>query len=127
MKHIRLLLFFLFFAYWFTYPNTIFSQTRSSIFGKYVSNWGETLIIKHDSTFKIITARIDSTQRNVLFELTGRCIIDKRSIRFTYFDQQDSSTAYWRCFGLSLKHKQLKRPLHCGPTHRFLIFSKAQG
>src|SRR5687767_9084139 len=107
------------FIFIFLLSTTTYGQT-STIFGKYVSNWGEdTLIIKTDSTFKIIGDSANSS-----FELSGDCKIEKYSVRFINFNQGSEHINYWSCIGLKRKRKYLTRPLHCGPTHRSLIFIK---
>ena len=114
--------FFLIFLW--TYPGNLYSQT-SSVFGKYVSNWGyDTLIISPDSTFKIIIDGIDITKAAIHYELRGVCKIYKHGVTFVQFDQENEQAAYWSCSALRRKRKKLIRPLLCGPTHRFLIFSK---
>lgn len=95
-----------------------------SIFGIYKSNWQDSLIIYSDSTFKICNTSTDTFNVKVQHGLTGKLTITKRYIRFTKFNESMERTANWSCHPLQRKRKKLIRPLHCEPTHRFLIFQK---
>ncbi len=107
---------------------------KSNVFGKYLRESGkDTLIIKTDSTFTIIIHGKDATNKSIRLELNGKCKIDKHYIylkAFSYYlpsndeEKINGSLDYWFCAPLKREGYSLKRPLHCTPTHRFLIFKK---
>lgn len=104
---------------------SIKSYTQS-IFGVYESNWRDSLIIYSDSSFKISNTSTDTFNVKVHYELTGKLAITKKYVTFTTFNESNDKSLFWSCHSLKRKAKKLIRPLHCEPTHRFLVFQKKE-
>ena len=95
------------------------------ILGKYTGDPGnDTLILRQNGTFTIISDYPDSTNKMIPYELNGRFKITKHSVAFIQFDKAYPQVAYWNCMMLTRDRGILKRPLHCSPTMRLLIFTK---
>lgn len=86
--------------------------------GKYVSNYGDTLILENNYQFNIISFP-DSISKPI--NTTGKWSINNNSLSFKIYTGNKS---FWECHSLKIKRRYLKRPLHCEITHRFLIFKK---
>lgn len=98
-----------------------------SIFGRYESNWNDTLVIYPDSSFRLSKVSHNDMVNISRSTMTGKLSITPKRIYFKKVNEVDESSAFWTCHSLKRKLKKLVRPFDCQPTHRFLIFRKVQG
>ncbi len=90
--------------------------TESKISGNYESNYSHTLVLNEDKSFAIVFK--DSLAVNI--NITGKWCILKNAIEL----KTNDTNQFWECTNLKIKRKRLTRPLHCSPTHRFIIFTR---
>ena len=91
--------------------------TEKSVLGSYKSNYKEHLVLNSDRTFTIDYKTSDSLAEIV----KGQWTLKNKIISLKVSDSKDKK---WECWGLKIKHNKLKRPVDCGPSHRFIFFTK---
>jgi hypothetical protein len=97
--------------------------TEKTVIGTYESNYQETLTLNSNKTFGI-EYEIHDTVLTIFRgtkKISGQWKLINNSVSLLVDDKKYD---YWECVNLGVKRKELTRPLHCSPTHRFKIFKK---